>query len=566
MDLAKEELRRKGLQVKLQRQPFQILRLLLECHGELVTREQIRKTLWSGDQFVGFEQSISTAILRLRRALRENTAAPVYIESVARKGYRFIASIVKEENVQGKSPIRAIAVLPFQDFSKTEDTKYFVDGFTDSLVTEMALRSDLRVVPRITTERYRNAQEDSRRIANELDVQAVVEGSILRSGARIRISARLLHVIEERHLWAQTYDRDVTDILLLEQEIVHAIVTSASAALKQRGNQPAVRPIHPKAYESFLKGNFIVSFRAPQSLEKAFAYYQSAIDLEPDWAPPYAALAEAHRVADFAKYILSRDFIARTKDLTGKALSLDPGNAQAHATMGAVRAIYEWKWKEGEEQIRLAASLSSQSSQVEHLHSVVLLAQGRYEEALSHADAALSIDHSSLFLRSHRVQVLHFSRRIDEAVAESGDFLDEHPDFAMGMLNYGAALLDLGRAEEALPVLERAFNKTSMPGALPAIAHAHYELGHVSEARATLALLHKIKETKGCSPMILALGHVVVDELEQAIEWLNIAFEERDYRLVLLGGIIPFDKIRNTTRFREIFQEIYHGSHDVGLR
>ncbi len=194
VDFAKEELRRKGLQVKLQRQPFQVLRLLLERHGEFVTREQIRKTLWPEDQFVGFEQSISTAILRLRRALRENTAAPVYIESVARKGYRFIAPVVKEE--QGKGSIRAIAVLPFQDFSKTEDTRYFVDGFTDSLVTEMALRSDLRVVPRITTERYRNAQEDSRRIANELDVQAVVEGSILRSGDRIRISARLLHVLK----------------------------------------------------------------------------------------------------------------------------------------------------------------------------------------------------------------------------------------------------------------------------------------------------------------------------------------------------------------------------------
>ncbi len=288
-------------------------------------------------------QSRAVWILRLRRALQENTAAQVYIESIARKGYRFTAPIVKEENVQGKSSIRAVAVLPFQDFSKMEDTKYFVDGFTDSLVTEMALRSDLRVVPRITTERYRNAQGDSRRIANELGVQAVVGGSILRSGERIRISARLLHVVEERHLWAQTYDRDVNDVLLLEQEIVNAIVTSASAALKQRGHQPVVKTINPKAYESFLKGNFIVSFRAPQSIEKAFDYYQTAIDLEPDWAPPYAALAEAHRVADFPKYILSLDFIARTKNLTGKALSLDPDNALAHATMGAVRAIYEWK-------------------------------------------------------------------------------------------------------------------------------------------------------------------------------------------------------------------------------
>jgi TolB-like protein/Tfp pilus assembly protein PilF len=557
VDLGREELRRKGVQIKLQKQPFQVLRLLLEHPGEFVTREQIRRTLWPEDEFVDFEQSISTAVLRLRRALRENADAPVYVESVARKGYRFIAPIAHEDYRQQGSAIRAIAVLPFQDFTQAEDSKYFVDGFTDSLVTEMALHSDLRVVPRITMESYRNAQQDSRRLADELDVQAVVEGSILRSGERIRISARLLHVQEERHLWAQTYDRDARDILLLQQEIVHAIVTSASAALKDRGEAPVTKPIAPEAYESFLRGNFLVSFRAPQSLEKAFVAYQRAIDLEPEWAPPYAGLAEAHRIADFPKCILSRDFVARTRDLTGKALSLDPNNAQAHATMGAVKAIYEWKWAEGEEQIKLALNLSQQSSQAEHLYSAMLLAQKRYDEALLHANRALSMDHSSLFLRSHRVQCLHFSRRIDEAVAESRDFLDEHPDFAMGMLNYGAALLDLGRAAEALSVVERLFSKTFMPAALCAAAHAHYELGDHAAAKETLSRLYAIKEARGCSPMILALGHVVIHEVEQALQWLEIAFQERDFRLVLMGGIIPFDKIRETERFQRIYRQIY---------
>ena len=559
VNLGREELRRKGVQVKLQKQPFQVLRLLLEHPGEFVTRERIRKTLWPEDQFVGFEQSISTAVLRLRRALRENADAPVYIESVARKGYRFIAPIAQEDHRQKGSAIRAIAVLPFQDFTQAEDTRYFVDGFTDSLVTEMALRSDLRVVPRITMESYKNAQEDSRRVAHELDVQAVVEGSILRSGDRIRISARLLHILEERHLWAQTYDRDARDILLLQQEIVHAIVTSASAALKHRGEVPVTKPIAPEAYESFLRGNFLVSFRAPQSLEKAFVSYQRAIDLEPEWAPPYAGLAEAHRIGDFPKYILSRDFVALTKDLTGKALSLDPNNTQAHATMGAVKAIYEWKWAEGEEQIKLALNLTPQSSQAEHLYAAVLLAQKRYDEALLHANKALSIDHSSLFLRSHRVQCLLFSRRIDEAAAESRDFLDEHPDFALGLLNYGAALLDLGRAAEALPVVERLFSKTFMPAALCAKAHAHYELGQFSAAKATLSQLYEIKEARGCSPMILALAHVVIHEVEQALEWLEVAFQERDFRLVLMGGIIPFDKIRDAERFKEIYRQIYLG-------
>lgn len=428
VDLDREELRRKGVQIKLQQQPFQLLRLLLENPGEFVTRERIRKALWPEDQFVDFEQSISTAVLRLRRTLRESPGAPVYIESVARKGYRFIAPVIS---------------------------------------------------------------------------------------------------------------------------------ASASVALLEGWEKKAVRPINPKAYESFLKGNFQVSFRAPQSLEKAFGFHQAAIDLDPEWAPPYAALAEAHRVADFPKSIPSNEFVALIRSLTGRALRLDPNNAQAHATMGAVRAIYEWNWKEGEAQLRLALNLNPQSSQVEHLYSTMLLAQRSYDEALVHADAALAIDHSSLFLRSHRVQVLHFSRKIEEAVAESQDFLDEHPDFAMGLLNYGAALLDQGRAKEALPVLERLFHKTSMPAALCAIAHANYELGHRSEAKACLEHIHQIKERKGCSSMILALAHVVIDETEQAIHWLKMAFEERDYRLVLLGAIIPFDKVRNRPEFQHIYDQIY---------
>ena len=557
VDLVREELRRKGVHIKLQSQPFQVLKLLLEHAGELVTRDHIRKVLWPNDEFVDFEQSIRTAVLRLRRALRENIAAPVYIESVARKGYRFIAPVITDDQRWNSNSIRAIAVLPFQDFTPAEDTNYFVDGFTDSLVTGMALRSDLRVVPRLTMERYKNAHEDSRRIAHELDVQAVVEGSIQRSGDRIRISARLLHLLEERHLWVETYDRDVRDILLVQQEIVDAIVTSASAALKHRDRTPVAKPITPEAYESFLRGNFLVSFRAPQSLEKAFASYQRAIDLEPEWAPPYAALAEAHRIADFPRYILSRDFVARNRQLTEKALALDPDNALAHATQGAVKAIYEWKWAEGEEQVKLALRLSPQSSQVEHLCSVVMLAQKKYDEALFHANKALSIEHASLFLRSHRVQVLHFAGRVEEALTESRDFLDEHPDFTMGLLNYGAALLDLGRAAEALPVLERLLSKAVIPAALCTVAHAHYDLGHVAEAKDLLAQLYRLRESQGCSPLMMGLTHAVMDEKDQALEWLGVAFKERDFRLVLLGGIKPFDKIRNTARFKKIFQRIF---------
>jgi TolB-like protein len=559
VDLRREELRRNGIRIKLQQQPFEILRLLLTRHGQFVTREEIRSSLWPNDHFVDFEQSISTAVMKLRHALREDAASPVYIETVPRRGYRFIAPLaqqpIKQEEAQ-RGAIRAIAILPLQDLSATPDNHYFVDGLTDSLVTEMALRSKLRVVPRTTTERYSHLQRSIRELARELDVQAVVEGSVLRSGERIRISARLLHALEERHMWAQTFDRDLKDILLLQQEIVGAIVTSAALALRRDAPSPHTGPIQPRAYECFLKGNFLVSLRGPKSLQKALDNYQAAIDLEPEWAPPYAGLAEAYRIYDFAKHVSSADVVSRTTALTGTALRLDPHNAQAHATMGAVLAMHEWKWQEGEEQIKLALRTTSHSSQVEHLYATVLLAQGRYDEALFHSDLALSMDHSSLFLRSHRAQILLFARRYDESLQESEDILEENAEFAMGLLHYGAALVELGRAAEAVPVLERAFASSAIPVALAVIAMAHSALGNTKEARSALARLCEIRDTTGCSPVIVALGHLALNEIDKAFELFLEAAQRPDIRLPLMIQLSLVDRIRSDPRFGEIKRAI----------
>ncbi len=559
VDLDREELRRNGVRIKLQQQPFEILRLLLTHHGRFVTREQIRGCLWPNDHFVDFEQSISTAMMKLRHALREEAASPVYIETVARKGYRFIAPLAQtaqQDELPQRDTIRAVAILPLQDLSANSDNRYFVDGLTDALVTEMALRSGLRVVPRTTTELYRHSRKSMRELARELDVQAVVEGSVLRSGDRIRISARLLHALEERHMWAQTFDRDLKDILLLQQEIVGAIVSSAALALRQDGPSPHARPILPKAYECFLKGNFLVSLRAPKSLQKALENYQAAIDLEPEWAPPYAGLAEAYRIYDFAKHVSSADVVNRTVALTGTALQLDPQNAQAHATLGAVLAMHEWKWQEGEERIQLALRTSPHSSHVEHLYATVLLARGRYDEALSHINVALSMDHSSLFLRSHRAQILLFARRYEESLQESQDILEENSEFAMGLLHYGAALVELGRAAEAVPVLERAFARAAIPVALAAIAMAHSALGSTNEARAAQARLYKIRDTTGCSPVILALGHLGLNEIDKAFELFLKAAQESDIRLPLMIQLPLVDRIRSDARFRGIRQAV----------
>ncbi len=321
LDLRRRELRRKGVQIKLHQQPYEILVLLVQHRGELVSRELIRQTLWPNGHFVDFERSINTAIRKLRRALRESASAPAYVETAPQVGYRLIAQVVEQ---QAEARIETIAVLPLKDLSNDPDAQFFVDGLTEALITEIARQSDLRVVSHTATRAYRDSQKTAREIGAELKIQAIVEGSILRSGNRIRISVQLLDAVGDRHLWAQTYDRDLRDILALQQELVTAIAGAASHTVRQ-GSQPApAKEIDPRAYESFLRGNFLVSLRAPTSLAKAAEYYQVAMALEPDWAPPYAGLAEAGRIQAFSGNPSYAEVVERTKALTGRALSLDP--------------------------------------------------------------------------------------------------------------------------------------------------------------------------------------------------------------------------------------------------
>lgn len=297
LDLRRRELRRNGVLIKLHQQPYKILALLVRHRGELVSRELIRQTLWPNDHFVDFERSINTAMRKLRRALRESASAPAYIETAPRVGYRLIAQVVEQRT---EAKINAIAVLPLRDLSDDPDAQFFVDGLTDALTIEIARQSDLRVVSRTTAQGYRNSQKTAREIAAELGVEAIVEGTILRSGSRIRISARLLDAVRARDLWARIYDRDLRDILALQQEVVTAIAGATSHAVRQESQSAPAKEIDPRAYESFLRGNFLVSLRAPNSLAKAAEYYQTAMALEPDWAPPYAGLAETKRIQAYS--------------------------------------------------------------------------------------------------------------------------------------------------------------------------------------------------------------------------------------------------------------------------
>lgn len=543
------ELRRKGTRIRLQHQQFEILRLLVESHGELVTRDLIQKTLWPDDSFVDFERSINTAIMRLRHALRDDASSPTYIETVARSGYRLIPPVVEKPEATSVHTIRAIAILPLRDLTGTADSARFVDRLTDVLINALATGSELHVVSRTSAARYGDTTLSAREIARELDVQALVEGSVLRVDDRIRISIRLLDAVHDKRLWAETYDYDLKDMLQLEQEIADAIVRSATAAIKQGATTEKSRQIAPRANEFYIRGNFILSSDVTGQLGNAVKCYESAIEVEPAWAPPYAMLAECCRLRALFEHGSTEILLERTHTLAEKALQLDPNNALANATVGIVLAIHNWEWKEGLNRVRLALHTDPRSARIEVICAQVMLHMGRFDDAHRHVDSAIANDPSSMVLWAYRALTLYYARRYAECLHDYERILEQNPNFPLAVMGSAFALTELGRPQEALNAFDRLISATGWSIALVGKIQAHRRLGDTEEAKADLAELDRRYQEGACSPSILAWAHLAAGDGSASLAYLEKAVAAHDASLSLLLRLSPFDAIRDDAHY-----------------
>src|SRR3989441_8155769 len=274
VDLRAGELRKRGVKVKLQDQPFLILQVLLEHSGEVVTREQLREKIWPSDTFVDFDQGLNNAIKRLLESLSDSPENPRFIETIPRHGYRFIANL-------GVTPgqIKSLVVLPLENLSRDPEQEYFAEGLTEALITTLAKVGELRVVSRTSAMVYKDARKPLREIARELEVDAIVEGTVMRAGDRVRITAQLIDTSKETHLWSESYDRDLRDVLALQAEVAQSIgreirikITAADQA-----RIAEVHPVEPDAYEAYLKGRYHWNRRSREGLPKGVQYFQEAI-------------------------------------------------------------------------------------------------------------------------------------------------------------------------------------------------------------------------------------------------------------------------------------------------
>jgi TolB-like protein len=309
-DFRAGEIRKRGVKIRLQEQPLQILQLLLQHPGEVVTREELRQKIWPGDTFVDFEQGLYNAVKRLRDALKDSAEKPRFIETLSRHGYRFIGTVL--ESVRR---FESLAVLPLENLSRDPEQDYFAEGLTETLITTLAKIGKLRVPSRTSIMQYKGVRKPLPEIARELGVDAIVEGTVLRANDRVRITAQLIDAARESHLWAETYEQDLRDVLALQSELAKAIAREVQIKLtpEEKTLLAQARPVNPEAYEVYLKGRYCWNRRTGDTLRKGAEYFQQAIEKDPTYAAAYAGLADCFSAIGFWGFVPQRMAVAKRR-------------------------------------------------------------------------------------------------------------------------------------------------------------------------------------------------------------------------------------------------------------
>ena len=463
--------------------------------------------------------------------------------------------------------IEALAVLPLENLSGDPAQEYFADGMTEALIADLAKRKGLKVISRTSAMRYKGARKPLPEIARELNVDAIVEGSVVRGGDRVRITAQLIHAAADSHLWAESYERSMSDILALQSEVAGAIAGEVLAALnpgaaRAAAAEPAppaapARRLDPKAYEAFLKGRHHWNRRTELGLHRALDYFRQALDLDPAYTQAHAGLADTFNAMGFYGYLEPGEAFPRARAAAERVLATDPANGEARTALAYALHYYDWKWEEAEREYRLAIE-QAPSYPIAHLFYLNLLtAAGRFEEAREQGRLALELDPLSLIINSAQGFVLFFARDYAGSLQELARAQELDPTFYIAHLWRARVLLEMGRSDEALAELDEAARHSSQsPNTLGAIALTYARRGEAGRARAGLAQLEETAKGHHVPSLLLAPVHAALGETERAFEHLERALEHREHWLTFLDADPMFDPLRSDPRFDAIRQQV----------
>ncbi|HVQ14523.1 MAG TPA: tetratricopeptide repeat protein, partial [Vicinamibacterales bacterium] len=558
LDAQSGELRRHGLKIRLPDQSFQILRLLLERRGDVVTRDELRQRLWTSDTFVDFNVGLNSAVRKLREALDESADNPRFVETLPRRGYRFIASVQSApteempEPIAGGTttprarartpwiagglvlavaiatlvlvsqrpwrsrlqarpaadPIESVAVLPFENLTGDAAQDYFADGITDGLTTDLVQAGGFDVISRTSAMRYKDANKPLATIAQELNVDAVVNGAIVRTGPRVRITAQLIHAATDRHLWAQSYQGDMSDVVALQRQMSRAI----AAAIAGRQASPPARAgsppaIDPDAYDAYLKG---VASRGRQTYDgyrNAVAYFESAVARQPDFAIAYAALAQAQLQLLFGGPLPPREVVPKAEAAARKALQLDDTVVQAHRSLGAVLHNFYWRWQDGDKEFARARELGADSGELQPAAAAALIRNRHFEEAIAEAERARKLDPLAFNAYMNLGVAYRAAGQYDRAIADFRRALEIAPGNARVHFQLGVTALMRGRLNDAIGELETAVSSQNNSRVQAYLGYAYAAAERPLDARRILNELDARGRQQYVSSFGIALIH-----------------------------------------------------------
>jgi TolB-like protein/DNA-binding winged helix-turn-helix (wHTH) protein/predicted Zn-dependent protease len=615
MDLRTLELHRDGAPVHLQRQPFKVLAVLASHAGALVTREEIRREVWGSDTYVDFDQSLNFCVKQIRSALGDQADTPRYVETLPRRGYRFIAAVeVLGEVVvpraasappvgtasapdrtpaptrsafrywaavglvlavcawllgPGRSPsgVRPangrlmLAVLPFENLSGDPEQEYFGDGLTEEMITELARLGPgrLGVIARTSSNAYKRTHKPVDQIGRELGVDYLLEGSVRRAGDRVKVTAQLIQVKDQTHLWAEAYERRVADVLSLQDELSARIVGSLEARLVEAGPPAALAATSPAAYEAYLKGRYHLGRRPIGVNEggpgKSLGYFQEAVAQDPGFAAAHAGLASAYVALSEENALPPAEAFPKARAAAERAIGLDGGNAEAHTALAVTRMYFDWDWAGAGASFARALELDPGRAPTLHAYAGFLSAQARHPEALAAIDRARVLDPLSAAVNGDLGWYLYFARRYDDAIAQYRKALELEPDLSWVHSFLFDAYVEKGDLEGAKALVLAALRHDKMPAAAYEQMERLDGPGAVQMyVRGAIANIRKIDPPPA---EFLAARLAQAGQRDEALTWLEKAADQRARWLVSLVRVDPkLDSVRDDPRFSAVARRV----------
>lgn len=621
LDLHAGELRRSGSLVKVERIPMDLLILLIEQKGQLVTRDQIIERIWGKDVFLDTDNSINAAIRKIRQALKDDPAQPRFVQTVTGRGYRFIAPVseieapaapaevslpsVSAEKLPEKPAAPAsvqsrrrwplllgvsvfvlvalaaylqwsrfhshsqvsggrivLAVLPFENLTGDAGEDYFSDGMTEEMIAQLG-RLDpehLGVIARTSVMRYKHSQ-DLNQIGHDLGVQYVLEGSVRRDADNVRITAQLIQMKDQTHVWSRQYDRELKNILALQGEIAQEIADEIQLTLGNRpkvaetAHQPPLTAESYAAYDLYLKGRYFWNKRTAQGFQEAVDYFQQAMAKDPNYAPAYAGLADSYALMSIYNIVPEQEFMPKARAAALRALEIDDKLAAAHTSLAVIAEQYDWDWQTAEKEFKRAIQLDPNYATAHQWYAECLAFQGRFDDALAESERARQLDPLSLIITADNGAILYFAGQYDLAIQKFREVLDIEPGFPRAHIVI-YAYVQSGQFDKALAEIEKWRRQEANPWTWALEAYVYGRWGREDQAERALSKMETLAKLQHMDlNQLLMVACAGMNRKDATLAYLQKEFARRSNIIPTLKVDHVFDGIRSDPRFQDMMKQ-----------